>query len=73
MNRRFPFAPGVIVRSRRRHPSWLSTAARGIRSIAVVLAWTITISALLFLVLIAASMFAMALAGWELFEGARAL
>lgn len=75
MNRRYPFAPGVIVGGPRRYRRlrWLSTAAHTLRCVATVLAWAITISAMLVLVLIAASMFAMAFAGWELFEGARAL
>lgn len=79
MNRRFPFAPGVIVggprRPRRGLPvgRWLALAARGVRLAAVAAAWTVTISALLLLALMAASLLAMAFAGVELYDGARTL
>ncbi len=79
MSNRFPFAPGVIVggprRPRRRlQPGrWLAMAVRGVRAVALAMAWTITIGSLLVLALIAASLFAMAFFGVELYDGARTL
>lgn len=70
---RYPFAPGVIVGGPRRPGRWLAKAACGVRMVATAVAWTITIGALLVLALMAVSLFAMAFAGVELYDGARTL